>query len=90
MGMRRRVVRTPIDVRVRGADHVERLVLDFIHQPRGRRRARVRYPVPVVPLFVSASVVHHRVVLCREVVYLRLLVVVVVTDSFDDVGRVVG
>lgn len=87
--MRRRVVCASVYVRVGGADHVERFVLDFVHQPRGRRRAGVGDAVPV-SLFVVGARVVHRMVLGGEVVNLGLVVVVVVTGAFDDVRRVVS
>lgn len=90
--MRRRVVRAPIHVRNRRADHIQRLVLHLIHQPRRRRGAAVRYPVPVVPRLVSSGIVDRVVVLSGEVsgVDLRLFrVVVVVTRTLYHVGGVV-
>lgn len=89
--MRRRVVRAPVDVRVGRADHVQRLVLHLVHQPRGRRRTAVGDSVAVVPRLMSPRVVDHRVILGREVMDLGLFcVIVVVTRTLDHVGRIVG
>lgn len=88
MGVRRSVVRAPVDVGVGLADHVQRLVLDLVHEPRGRGGAGVGDAVAVA-LLVRARVVHHGVVLGGEVVDLRLVVVVVVSHALDDVRRVV-
>lgn len=89
--MRRRVIRAPVYIRIGWADHIQRLILNVIDEPRRRRRAAVGDPVPVVPRLVSPCIVDQRMVLGGEIVDLRLFrVVVVVARTFDHVGRVVG
>lgn len=89
--MRRSIIRASIHVRIRGADHVQGLILHLVHQPRRRRRTAVRDPVPIVARLVSPRVVYRMVVLGGEIsgVDLRLLVVVLVTRTLYDVRGVV-
>lgn len=62
--MRWRIISAPVDIGVLDADHVQRLILHLIHQPRRRRRAAVRDSIAVVPrLSVAPSVVNERVIL---------------------------
>lgn len=92
MGMRRSVVGAAIYVGVRPADHVQRFVLDLVHQPRRRGAAAVGYPVSVPGILVGPGVVDQGMALGGEVrgVDLGLFrVVIVVAGSFDHVGRVV-
>lgn len=90
MMMRRRVIRAPVNIRVRGADHVYWLVLYVIHEPRRGRRAAIGDPIPVVPRLVmpaGVSIILSRKVSCMN---LWLLVVVIVAWTFDDVRAVVS
>lgn len=86
--VRRRVIGTPIYIRVRPAN-IQRLILDLIHARRGGPTA-VRDAIPV-PRFMATVVQQAVVVLSGVVVYLRLFyVVVLVARSLVAVGRVVG
>lgn len=92
MGVRRSVIGAPVNIRVGPADHVQRFVLDLVHQPRRRRRAAVRNPISIVSRFIVTRILQQGVILCGKVGCVDLWlfgVVVVVSDSLDDVRGVV-
>ena len=90
MMMWRRIIRAPVYIRVRRADHINWLILHIIHEPRRRWRAAVRDAVAIVSRLVmstSMSIVLSRKVSCMD---LWLFIVIVVARTLDDVGAVVG